>query len=111
MHGKVKIYRFCRWNPAVDWGGAMPLFQLAEPVLYPDIWPVPQNAQCILHKKHQGGKISHTEQRLSVMGHGYKWTTDNGCNGYNDTIKHKIMYERAYQLHLDEAVPLHAMFG
>ena len=23
----------------------------------------------------------------------------------------KIMYERAYQLHLDEAVPLHAMFG
>ena len=63
--------------------------------LYPDIWPVPQNAQCILHKKHQGGKISHTEQRLSVMGHGYKWTTDNGCNGYNDTIKHKIMYERA----------------
>lgn len=66
---------------------------------------------CILHKKHQGGKISHTEQRLSVMGHGYKWTTDNGCNGYNDTIKHKIMYERAYQLHLDEAVPLHAMFG
>lgn len=79
--------------------------------LYPDIWPVPQNAQCILHKKHQGGKISHTEQRLSVMGHGYKWTTDNGCNGYNDKIKHKIMYERAYQLHLDEAVPLHAMFG
>ena len=56
------------------------------------------NAQCILHKKHQGGKISHTEQRLSVMGHGYKWTTDNGCNGYNDTIKHKIMYERAHQL-------------
>ena len=47
----------------------------------------------------------------AVMGHGYKWTTDNGCNGYNDTIKHKIMYERAYQLHLDEAVPLHAMFG
>ena len=45
------------------------------------------------------------------MGHGYKCTTDNGCNGYNDTIKHKIMYERAYQLHLDEAVPLHAMFG
>ena len=79
--------------------------------LYPDIWPVPQNAQCILHKTHQGGKISHTEQRLSLMGHGYKWTTDNGCNGYNDTIKHKIMYERAYQLHLDEAVPLHAMFG
>ena len=30
-------------------------------------------AQCILHKKHQGGKISHTGQRLSVMGHGYKW--------------------------------------
>ena len=26
--------------------------------LYPDIWPVPQNAQCILHKKHQGGKIT-----------------------------------------------------
>lgn len=61
--------------------------------------------------KTPGRKISHTEQRLSVMGHGYKWTTDNGCNGYNDTIKHKIMYERAYQLHLDEAVPLHAMFG
>ncbi len=45
------------------------------------------------------------------MGHGYKWTTDNGCNGYNDTIKHKIMYERAHQLHLDEAVSFHAMFG
>ena len=24
--------------------------------LYPDIWPVPQNAQCILHKKHHLGK-------------------------------------------------------
>ena len=34
-------------------------------------------------------------------------------SGHNkwSTIKHKIMYERAYQLHLDEAVPLHAMFG
>ena len=79
--------------------------------LYPDIWPVPQMRNAYSTKKHQGGKISHTEQRLSVMGHGYKWTTDNGCNGYNDTIKHKIMYERAHQLHLDEAVPLHAMFG
>lgn len=78
---------------------------------YPDIWPVPQNAQCILRKKHQREKISHTEQCLSIMGYGYKWTTDNGCNGYNDAIKHKIMYECAYQLHLDEAVPLHAVSG
>ena len=71
-------------------------------------------AKCTMYtpkKNTREEKISHTEQRLSVMGHGYKWTTDNGCNGYNDTIKHKIMYERAYQLHLDEAVPLHAMFG
>ena len=79
--------------------------------LYPDIWPVPQMRNAYSTKKHQGGKISHTEQRLSVMGHGYKWTTDNGCNGYNDTIKHKIMYERVHQLHLDETVPLYAMFG
>lgn len=27
------------------------------------------------------------------------------------TIKHKIMYERVHQLHLDETVPLYAMFG
>ena len=29
--------------------------------LYPDIWPVPQMRNAYSTKKHQGGKISHTE--------------------------------------------------
>lgn len=95
MHGKVKIYRFCRRNYAADRGGAMPLFQLAEPVLYPPASAyddmgvhtfVPEEVYPVQRENHATGRQKRNHPTTTVYivryraedGSGYQYKYESG---------------------------------